>query len=105
MPIAEAAYALTNPLAIIAGKPREEFTRQDLVRIIEREQIERITFHYTALDGKYKELKIPIANRYQAERILADGERVVVALQRHGGDDALGPLRCAGVQVGVPEPV
>jgi glutamine synthetase len=76
MPIAEAAYALTNPLAIIADKPREEFTRQDLVRIIEREQIERITFHYTALDGKYKELKIPIANRYQAERILADGERV-----------------------------
>ena len=41
-----------------------------------RAQIERITFHYTALDGEYKELKIPIGNRYQAERILADGERV-----------------------------
>ena len=69
-------YALTNPISLIVDKPREEFTREDLIRVIEAKQIERITFHYTALDGKYKELKIPIANRYQAERILADGERV-----------------------------
>jgi glutamine synthetase len=69
-------YALTNPISLIVDKPREEFTREDLIHVIEEKQIERITFHYTALDGKYKELKIPIANRYQAERILADGERV-----------------------------
>jgi glutamine synthetase len=70
------AYALTNPISLIVDKAREQFTRQDLIKVIEERQIERITFHYTALDGKYKELKIPIANRYQAERILADGERV-----------------------------
>ncbi len=69
-------YALTNPLSIILEKPREDFTRGDLIRVIESKQVERITFHYTALDGKLKELKIPIPNRYQAERILADGERV-----------------------------
>jgi len=69
-------YALTNPISLIVDKPREEFTREDLIKVIEERHIERITFHYTALDGKYKELKIPIANRYQAERILADGERV-----------------------------
>ncbi len=69
-------YALTNPISLIVDKAREEFTREDLIKVIEERQIERITFHYTALDGKYKELKIPIANRYQAERILADGERV-----------------------------
>jgi glutamine synthetase len=69
-------YALTNPISLMVDKPREEFTREDLIRVIEERQIERITFHYTALDGKYKELKIPISNRYQAERILADGERV-----------------------------
>ncbi len=69
-------YALTNPISLIVDKPREEFTREDLIKVIEERQIERITFHYTALDGKYKELKIPIANRFQAERILADGERV-----------------------------
>ncbi len=69
-------YALTNPLSLLLDKERNDFTREDLVRVIEEKQIERITFHYTALDGKYKELKIPVAGRYQAERILADGERV-----------------------------
>lgn len=70
------SYTLTNPLSAILDKPREEFTREDLVNVIEEKRIERITFHYTALDGKLKELKIPVASRLQAERILADGERV-----------------------------
>ncbi len=69
-------YSLTNPISIIVDKPRENFTRNDLIKVIEEKNIERITFHYTALDGKLKELKLPIANRYQAERILTDGERV-----------------------------
>lgn len=49
---------------------------ESLIRVIEVKQLERIAFHYTALDGKYKELKIPVANCQQAERILANGERV-----------------------------
>jgi len=69
-------YALTNPLSLLLDKSREEFTREDLLSVIEQRKIEKITFHYTALDGKLKELKIPVANRMQAERILADGERV-----------------------------
>jgi glutamine synthetase len=69
-------YALTNPISSILGKSREEFTREDLVKVVEEKKIEKITLHYVALDGKLKELKIPFANRYQAERILADGERV-----------------------------
>lgn len=69
-------YALTNPLTRLLDKPRHDFTRADLIRVIEQDQLERITFHYTGIDGKLKELKIPIANRAQAERILADGERV-----------------------------
>lgn len=69
-------YALMNPLTRLLDKPPQEFTREDLIGIIEQKQLERITFHYTALDGKLKELKIPIAHRAQAERILADGERV-----------------------------
>jgi glutamine synthetase len=76
MAVTEQYYALTNPICLIVDKPREQFTREDLIKVIETQQIERITFHYTALDGKYKELNIPIADRYQAERILADGERV-----------------------------
>ncbi|MEK9136876.1 MAG: glutamine synthetase, partial [Bacteroidota bacterium] len=69
-------YALTNPLSLLLDKPPTEFTREDLISIIEQKQIERITFHYTALDGKLKELKIPVVSRKQAEWILADGERV-----------------------------
>ncbi|UCG51351.1 MAG: glutamine synthetase [Candidatus Latescibacterota bacterium] len=69
-------YALTNPIAPMLGKSRDDFTREDLVKVIEEKDIEKITLHYVALDGQLKELKIPFANRYQAERILADGERV-----------------------------
>lgn len=69
-------YALTNPLSLLLDKPPHEFTREDLIHVIEEKHIERITFHYTALDGKLKELKIPVVSRRQAEWILADGERV-----------------------------
>jgi glutamine synthetase len=69
-------YALDNPLAVILDKPAVDFLRADFLKIIEERGIERITFHYTALDGKLKELKIPVANPYQAEMILAEGERV-----------------------------
>ncbi|MFH1756193.1 MAG: glutamine synthetase family protein [Candidatus Latescibacterota bacterium] len=69
-------YALTNPISRLVDKPRPEYTREDLIRVIEAKNIERITFHYTGLDGKLKELKLPIANRNQADRILAEGERV-----------------------------
>lgn len=69
-------YALANPISIILNKPREDFTREDLLKVIHEKRIERITYHYTALDGKLKELKIPLSNRKQAERVLAEGERV-----------------------------
>ncbi len=68
-------YALTNPLCAFLNKPREEFTREDLLKVIEEKQIERITFHYTALDGKFKELKIPIPAKINAEIVLTEGER------------------------------
>jgi glutamine synthetase len=69
-------YALTNPLVESLNKPAEEFTRKDLVQVIVEKGIERITFHYLGLDGKLKELKLPVAGRRQAEMVLADGERV-----------------------------
>ncbi|MBM3285345.1 MAG: glutamine synthetase, partial [Candidatus Aminicenantes bacterium] len=69
-------YALANPLSVLLDKSPEDFTRADFLRVIEEKHIERITFHYTALDGKLKELKLPVANPDQAEIILAEGERV-----------------------------
>jgi glutamine synthetase len=69
-------YALANPISIILNKPKEDFTRDDLLIVIQEKRIERITYHYTALDGKLKELKIPISDRKQAQRVLTEGERV-----------------------------
>jgi glutamine synthetase len=70
------AYALANPLSELLDKPAADFTREDFIRVIEQNRIERLTFHYTALDGRLKELKIPVTNRDQAEFVLCEGERV-----------------------------
>jgi glutamine synthetase len=70
------SYALCNPLLALLDKAPQNFERADLIKIIEQKKIERITFHYTALDGKLKELRLPFASRKQAESILAEGERV-----------------------------
>ena len=69
-------YALTNPVSLLLDKPAAEFTRADLLKIIETKQVERITFHYLAIDGKLKELTVPAADRYHLESVLAEGERV-----------------------------
>jgi glutamine synthetase len=71
-----AAYALANPLREFLNKLPEDFNREDFLNVIEQKRIERLTFHYTALDGRLKELKIPVTSREQAELILAEGERV-----------------------------
>ncbi len=67
---------LKNPIEVFTNKDKKELTREDLIEVIIGNDIERITFHYTGIDGKIKELKIPITSRKQAERILTDGERV-----------------------------
>ncbi|MDT3739508.1 MAG: glutamine synthetase family protein [Candidatus Kapabacteria bacterium] len=68
-------FALTSPIELITGKNKSEWTREDLIKVILARKIERITFNYTGIDGKLKELKIPITSRRQAELILAEGER------------------------------
>lgn len=68
-------FRLSNPLAVILNKEPQDFKRKDFLKIIEEKQLEKITFHYVALDGKLKELKIPVANPHQAEIVLAEGER------------------------------
>ena len=60
-------YALSNPLAVLLGKPPADFTRADMLRVIAARGIERVTFHYTGIDGKLKELRIPVADPRQAE--------------------------------------
>ena len=69
-------YSLTNPLCAFLDKPADDFNRADFLEIIERKNLERITFHYTALDGRLKELKLSVSSREQAESILVEGERI-----------------------------
>src|SRR4030067_2202784 len=69
-------YALANPPSVLLDKNPRDFTRSDFLKVIDEKHIERITFHYTALDGKLKELKLPVANPSQVETVLAEGERV-----------------------------
>jgi glutamine synthetase len=72
----DSAYAPLHPMMEIIDKPCPDWTRQDLLKVIETRRLRRITFHYTGLDGKLKELKTPVLDRSQADRILARGERV-----------------------------
>jgi len=69
-------FPLANPLCVLLDKSPEEFNRADFLKIIEQKRIERITFHYTALDGRLKELKLSVSDLRQAEAILAEGERL-----------------------------
>ena len=69
-------YALANPISAFLDKPAADFRRADLLKVIAEKGIERITFHYTAGDGKLKELVLPAASPRAAEVILAEGERV-----------------------------
>jgi glutamine synthetase len=70
------SYTLANPLSVLLNKSPYDFQRKDFLEVVGKKQIERITFHYTALDGKLKELKIPVSNSRQVEFVLAEGERV-----------------------------
>lgn len=70
------SYPLANPISVLLDKSPRDFQRGDFLDVIRQKQVERITFHYTAMDGKLKELKIPASNSRQVEFILAEGERV-----------------------------
>lgn len=71
-----APLPLSNPLCTLLDKEREDFTRADLLEVIAKKGIERLTFHYTALDGQLKEMRLPFSDIREAERLLASGERV-----------------------------
>ena len=65
-----------RPLARIIGKVPEEWTRGDLVNYCQDHDVKVINFHYPSMDGKLKELRLPVNSHNYLERILAVGERV-----------------------------
>jgi len=65
-----------NSLVKYLRKPAREFTRHDIIRYIEENEIEQVNFHYVGGDSKLKTLNFVITSREYLESILATGERV-----------------------------
>ena len=57
-------------------KPKNEFTKADIIKFIEEKEIKMLAFRYVAGDGKLKSLNFVITNREHLEQILSCGERV-----------------------------
>ena len=69
---------MTNPdkIAQYIGKPKEEFTKKDLIKFIEGNNIEMINFRYVGGDGRLKTLNFAITSKPQLDQLLSSGERV-----------------------------
>ena len=67
-----------NPNTIVAylGKPNNEFTKEDIIRFIEENEIRMVNFMYPAADGRLKTLNFVINNASYLHEILTCGERV-----------------------------
>lgn len=65
-----------NLLVQYLQKPASEFTRSDIVRYCEENDVEFINFHYCGWDGHLKTLNFVIHSVEHLENILAAGERV-----------------------------
>ena len=65
-----------NPVVAFLQKPTEEFTKTDIIRFIEANEVKMVNFMYPADDGKLKTLNFVITNRDYLETILTCGERV-----------------------------
>ena len=65
-----------NPLVTFLEKPKSEFTKADILKVIEEFQIEMISFRYMADDGRLKTLNFVIQSLAHADEVLTSGERV-----------------------------
>lgn len=65
-----------NKLVRALGKPAQEFTKQDIIRFIEANDIRMLNFRYVAGDGRLKKLNFVINSRSHLDKILSMGERV-----------------------------
>jgi glutamine synthetase len=67
-----------NPNKIVKAlqKPAEDFTKQDIIRYIEQNDIRMLNFRYVAGDGRLKKLNFVINSRAHLDRVLSMGERV-----------------------------
>ena len=69
---------ILNPNKIVKAlqKPAVDFTKQDIIRFIEQNDIRMLNFRYVAGDGRLKKLNFVINSKAHLERVLSMGERV-----------------------------
>jgi glutamine synthetase len=67
---------IPNKLVGMIGKPAKEFTKQDIIKVIEENGIQMVNFMYPAGDGRLKTLNFVINDADYLETILTCGERV-----------------------------
>lgn len=65
-----------NSVVSFLKKPAHTFTKADIIRFIEENDIEMVNFMYPAGDGRLKTLNFVINNKEYLETILTTGERV-----------------------------
>ena len=65
-----------NELVAFLQKPKEEFTKADIVRFVMENDIEMVNFMYPGGDGKLKTLNFVITDLDYLDTILTCGERV-----------------------------
>jgi glutamine synthetase len=65
-----------RPLVRRLQKAPEDWQRKDLLGLVALDKIRVINLRYPGFDGKLRELRVPITNSAQADRLLAVGERV-----------------------------
>ena len=66
----------SNTIEKYLDKPREEFTRQDLIKYVEENNIRAINLRHAGGDGRLKTLNFVVSGRADLDRLLAAGERV-----------------------------
>ena len=65
-----------NPLVQFLNKPKQDFTKEDLMDFIEKNEIKMVNFRYLGGDGRLKVLNFVINSRKYLDSILSAGERV-----------------------------
>ncbi len=65
-----------NRLVAFLEKPAEEFTKADILKVIEAFEIEMVNFRYMAHDGRLKTLNFVINSLEHIDEVLTSGERV-----------------------------
>lgn len=65
-----------NKLVSFLGKKAEDFTKNDIIHFIEKNNIKMLNFRYVGGDGKLKLLNFVINDRKHLEKVLSVGERV-----------------------------